>query len=183
MDDLSARQSEILDAARKTGRVIVDELARRFEVTAQTIRKDLNELCDRRFLSRIHGGAVIASGVRNLSYEARRFVAAEEKRAIGRAAAALIPNGCSLFINIGTTTEEVAEALIGHENMLVITNNLNVAMSLRRREGFEVIVAGRAGARIRRRGRRPRRGRPDPPVQTRCRGGRRLGDRPGRFAA
>ena len=142
MDDLSARQSDILDAARKSGRVIVDELARRFEVSAQTIRKDLNELCERRFLSRIHGGAVIASGVRNLSYEARRFVAADEKRAIGRAAAELIPNGSSLFINIGTTTEEVADALVGHENMLVITNNLNVAMNLRRREGFEVIVAG-----------------------------------------
>ena len=142
MDDLSPRQSEILDAARKSGRVIVDELARRFEVTAQTIRKDLNDLCDRKYLSRIHGGAVIASGVRNLAYEARRFVATEEKRSIGRAAAQLIPNGSSLFINIGTTTEEVAEALVGHENMLVITNNLNVAMNLRRREGFEVIVAG-----------------------------------------
>ena len=142
MDDFSARQSEILDVARKSGRVVVDDLARRFDVTAQTIRKDLNDLCDRRYLSRIHGGAVIASGVRNLSYEARRFVAADEKRAIGRAAAAQIPNGCSLFINIGTTTEEVAQALAGHDNMLVITNNLNVAMTLRRRDGFEVIVAG-----------------------------------------
>ncbi len=85
---------------------------------------------------------MIASGVSNLAYEARRFVATEEKRAIGRAAAELIANGSSLFINIGTTTEEVAEALVGHENMLVITNNLNVAMNLRRRESFEVIVAG-----------------------------------------
>jgi DeoR family glycerol-3-phosphate regulon repressor len=55
-------------------------------------------------MTRIHGGAIIASGVENLAYEARRFVAAEEKKAIGAAAAELIPNGCSLFINIGTTT-------------------------------------------------------------------------------
>jgi hypothetical protein len=50
---------------------------------AQTIRKDLNDLCDQRSLTRIHGGAIIASGVENLAYEARRFVAAEEKKAIG----------------------------------------------------------------------------------------------------
>ena len=142
MDALTARQTDIIEIARAAGRVNVEELARRFDVTAQTIRKDLNELCDRRLMSRIHGGAVISSGVRNLAYDARRFVAADEKRTIGRAAAELIPNGSSLFINIGTTTEEVAEALSGHENLLVITNNLNVAMNLCRREGFDVIVAG-----------------------------------------
>ncbi|TBW34878.1 DeoR/GlpR transcriptional regulator [Siculibacillus lacustris] len=142
MEGLTDRQVEILKSARDSGRVTVEELARQFEVTPQTIRKDLNDLCDRQLLSRIHGGAVVTSGVRNLSYDARRFVAAEEKRAIGRAAAALIPSGTSLFINIGTTTEEVADALCDHEQMLVITNNLNVAMQLSRRTGFEVIVAG-----------------------------------------
>src|SRR4029077_5272996 len=104
---LSHRQTEILNIARAFGRVTVEDLAKRFEVSAQTIRKDLNDLCDQRALTRIHGGAIIASGVENLAYEARRFVAAEEKKAIGAAAAARIPNGCSLFINIGTTTEEV----------------------------------------------------------------------------
>src|SRR5438045_1847080 len=85
---------------------------------------------------------IIASGVENLAYEARRFVAAEEKKAIGAAAAAKIPNGCSLFINIGTTTEEVASALTSHEDLLVITNNLNVAMLLYRHPRIEVIMAG-----------------------------------------
>ena len=132
MTGLTHRQSEILNIARAFGRVMVEDLARRFEVSAQTIRKDLNDLCDHRSLTRIHGGAIIASGVENLAYEARRFVAAEEKKAIGAAAAALIPNGCSLFINIGTTTEEVASALTSHEDLLVITNNLNVAMLLYR---------------------------------------------------
>src|SRR4051794_22863689 len=124
---------------------MVDELARRFEVSAQTIRKDLNDLVEHRSLTRIHGGAIIASGVENLAYEARRFVAADEKKAIGFAAAAQIPNGCSLFINIGTTTEEVAAALTSHEDLLVITNNLNVAMLLYRHPRIEVIVAGGAG--------------------------------------
>ena len=144
MAGLSHRQTEILNIARAFGRVMVEDLARRFEVSAQTIRKDLNDLCDQRSLTRIHGGAIIASGVENLAYEARRFVAAEEKKAIGAAAAARIPNGCSLFINIGTTTEEVASALTSHEDLLVITNNLNVAMLLYRHPRIEVIVAGGA---------------------------------------
>jgi DeoR family glycerol-3-phosphate regulon repressor len=141
---LSYRQTEILNLARASGRVLVEDLARRFEVSAQTIRKDLNDLCEQRALTRIHGGAMIASGVENLAYEARRFVAADEKKAIGAAAAALIPNGCSLFINIGTTTEEVASALTSHEDLLVITNNLNVAMLLYRYPRIEVVVAGGA---------------------------------------
>jgi DeoR family glycerol-3-phosphate regulon repressor len=141
---LSHRQSEILNLARASGRIMVEDLARRFEVSAQTIRKDLNDLCEQRALTRIHGGAMIASGVENLAYEARRFVAADEKKAIGAAAAALIPNGCSLFINIGTTTEEVASALSSHEDLLVITNNLNVAMLLYRYPRIKVVVAGGA---------------------------------------
>ena len=144
MAGLSHRQTEILNIARASGRVLVEDLARRFEVSAQTIRKDLNDLCEQRALTRIHGGAMIASGVENLAYEARRFVAAEEKKAIGAAAAGLIPNGCSLFINIGTTTEEVAAALTSHEDLLVITNNLNVAMLLYRYPRIEVVVAGGA---------------------------------------
>jgi DeoR family glycerol-3-phosphate regulon repressor len=140
--ELTSRQSDILNIARSSGRVTVEDLARRFEVSAQTIRKDLNDLCDRRSMTRVHGGAIIASGVENLAYEARRFVAADEKKAIGAAAAAQIPNGSSLFINIGTTTEEVAGALTGHEDLLVITNNLNVAMQLYRHPRIEVIVAG-----------------------------------------
>jgi DeoR family glycerol-3-phosphate regulon repressor len=140
--DIPRRQSEIVKLARSLGRVTVDDLARRFEVSAQTIRKDLNDLCERRQLTRVHGGAIVASGVENLAYAARRFVAAPEKRAIGAAAAALIPNGCSLFINIGTTTEEVARALSSHEGLLVITNNLNVAMQLYPHPRMEVIVAG-----------------------------------------
>ena len=99
-----ARSREHASQLIAAGRVSVDDLAVRFDVTPQTIRKDLNDLCDRRLLNRVHGGAAVASGIENLAYEARRFIAAEEKRAIGKAAAALIPNQSSLFINIGTTT-------------------------------------------------------------------------------
>jgi DeoR family glycerol-3-phosphate regulon repressor len=113
-------------------------------VTPQTIRKDLNELCDRRILTRTHGGALFASGIENLEYEERRTLMAAEKDAIGRAAAGLIPDRASLFINIGTTTEAVANALLDHHGLMVITNNINVANRLRVFPGFEVIIAGGA---------------------------------------
>ncbi len=142
MDELTVRQREILELAQVVGRVSVEELAVRFNVTPQTIRKDLGDLCDRKLLNRIHGGAIIASGVENVGYEARRFIAQEEKRLIGAAAAEIIKDSSSLFINIGTTTEEVARALMGRHGLLVITNNLNVATLLYRQPGIDVIVAG-----------------------------------------
>jgi len=139
---LSPRQQQILVLARQTGSVAVDELAGRFSVSPQTIRKDLNELCDGRILARTHGGAMLSSGVENMAYEARRNLAAAEKRRIGQLAASLIPDNCSLFINIGTTTEEVARALIHHQGLLVITNNIHVAGILMPCPRIDVIVVG-----------------------------------------
>ncbi|WP_337267326.1 DeoR/GlpR family DNA-binding transcription regulator [Oryzifoliimicrobium ureilyticus] len=136
------RQKEIVDLAKRHGRVLVDDLANLFSVTPQTIRKDLNELCDAEILSRIHGGATFPSGTENVKYEARRQIAASEKQAIGLAAAGLIPNQCSLFINIGTTTEAVGEALVDHSELMVITNNINVANRLRLRPSIEVVITG-----------------------------------------
>nr|WP_296842276.1 DeoR/GlpR family DNA-binding transcription regulator [Thiofilum sp.] len=123
------RQQQILALARETGRVSVDELVMAFEVTPQTIRKDLNELCEARLLARVHGGAVLVSGVANVEYEQRRNMYAEEKQRIGKLCAAQIPDNSSLFINLGTTTEAVAQALLQHRNLMVITNNLNVPIS------------------------------------------------------
>ncbi|WP_165223775.1 DeoR/GlpR family DNA-binding transcription regulator [Affinirhizobium pseudoryzae] len=139
---LSTRQTEIMAIAKEHGRVMVDELAVRFAVTPQTIRKDLNDLCDSRALTRIHGGALFPTGNENMQYEARRSMAAAEKQAIGRAAADLIPDNASLFINIGTTTEAVGEALADHQGLMVITNNINVANRLRVFPSIEVVIAG-----------------------------------------
>ena len=63
MDTISPRQHQILALSRQLGSVTVEDLAQRFDVTPQTIRKDLNELCDLRLLARTHGGAMLASGV------------------------------------------------------------------------------------------------------------------------
>ena len=136
------RQAQIVELARKKGGVTVEQLVEAFDVTPQTIRKDLNLLCDRGALKRTHGGAMHPSGVENVEYEARRQIATDEKQAIGRAAAALIPDNASLFINIGTTTEAVSQALAEHHGLMVITNNINVANRLRVAPTMEVVIAG-----------------------------------------
>lgn len=138
----STRQQQILDIAKAEGRVLVEELAERFRVTPQTIRKDLNDLCDLKHLVRVHGGASLPSGNENVQYEKRKLIAAAEKVAIGKEAARLVPDRSSLFINIGTTTEAFGEALTGHSELLVITNNINVANKLRLFPSIEVIIAG-----------------------------------------
>ena len=142
MEQLIPRQQEILDIAKREGRVDVDTLSSAFDVTPQTIRKDLNLLCDRELLERVHGGAIFPSGVANYAYDARRLHASAEKEAIGKMAARLIPDNASIILNIGTTTEQVAHALVRHDGLLVITNNINVAHILHTGSNAEVVVAG-----------------------------------------
>jgi len=141
---LNFRQTEILDLARSEGRVIVEELAQRFDVTLQTIRRDLTELADAGHLDRVHGGAMLRTGVTNLGYAQRRRMNEGAKAAIARACAAAIPDNCSLILNLGTTTEAVAHELLGHSNITVVTNNMNVANILTASPGCEIMVAGGA---------------------------------------
>lgn len=136
------RQQQILTITRDEGWVLVDDLAQRFEVTLQTIRRDLGDLDEAGLIERVHGGAVARAGVSNTSYEGRKRLGAEAKAAIGRACARLIPDNSSMILNLGTTTEAVAAALADHTNLTVITNNINVANILMPNPGCEVIVAG-----------------------------------------
>jgi len=139
---MQRRHADIMAIAKQAGRVGVEELAAHFAVTPQTIRRDLNDLSSAGVLTRVHGGAMIASGIQNVGYEARRLVAQTQKQLIGEAAAELIADHSSLFMNIGTTTEEVGRALVGRTGLLIITNNLHVANLLYKSPGIEVIVAG-----------------------------------------
>ncbi|MGO4909297.1 DeoR/GlpR family DNA-binding transcription regulator [Pseudorhodobacter sp. W20_MBD10_FR17] len=136
------RHPAILERARNEGRVVVDDLAERLGVSVQTIRRDLSDLADAGKLQRVHGGAVLPSGTTNIGYEDRRALNAAEKQAMARACAALIPDGASVFLNIGTSTEAVAHALLQHNRLLVVTNNMNVATILVANPEAEVIVTG-----------------------------------------
>lgn len=136
------RQPEILDIARRDGKVTVEGLASHFGVTLQTIRRDLTDLAETGRLERVHGGAILPSGVANIGYEERRALHHDAKTAIARACAAEVPDKISLFLNIGTSTEAVARELLGHRDLLVVTNNMNVANILAANPDCEVIVTG-----------------------------------------
>jgi len=138
----TARQSQIVDLVRQEGYVTVETLAERFQVTPQTIRRDISLLQDRALLRRFHGGVTAPGSVENFAYSTRQVLCLEEKRRIARLAARQVPDNASLFLNIGTTTEEVARALLGHRGLRVITNNINVANILYSNASCEVIVAG-----------------------------------------
>jgi DeoR family glycerol-3-phosphate regulon repressor len=136
------RQPEILEIARREGRVTVEGLASRFGVTPQTVRRDLTELAEAGKLERVHGGAILPSGVTNIGYAERRALAADAKTRIARACAAAIPDEACVFLGIGTTTEAVARALVNHRNLLVVTNNINVGATLLANPDCEVVVTG-----------------------------------------
>lgn len=120
----------------------VDTLAEQLRVTPQTIRRDLNFMCELRLLQRTHGGAVVHDGVSNYGYEARKRFMQDEKEAIGRLASSLIPDDSSLFVNIGTTTEAAARYLAKNRGLLVVTNNINVIETLRHNESIRIMMAG-----------------------------------------
>ncbi|MFE0758277.1 DeoR/GlpR family DNA-binding transcription regulator [Inquilinus sp. NPDC058860] len=138
----TARQSQIVELVRQEGYVTVETLADRFQVTPQTIRRDISLLQDRALLRRFHGGVTAPGSVENFAYSTRQVLCLEEKRRIARLVARQVPDNASLFLNIGTTTEEVARALLGHRGLRVITNNINVANILYSNASCEVIVAG-----------------------------------------
>lgn len=141
--NLNPRQLKLIDAVRARGSVTVEQLAEELSVTLQTVRRDVQRLADAGTLTRFHGGVrVPSSTTENIAHTQRQSLNAEGKARIARAVASQVPNNCSLVINIGTTTELIAEALMHHTGLRVITNNLNVAAILSRNESFEVIVAG-----------------------------------------
>lgn len=136
------RKPEIIEIARREGKVTVERLVEYFGVTPQTIRRDLAELADTGELERVHGGAILPSTTMNIGYIERQELNQAAKVDIARACAQHIPNDCSVFLNIGTTTEAVAAELNHHTGLLVVTNNLNIANKLSHTTDIDVVTTG-----------------------------------------
>lgn len=142
MSVLNPRQQHITNLARERGFVMIDELSAELEVTTQTIRRDINLLCEQGMLSRFHGGGAYRSSVENMAYEARLGTLSAEKEAIAKAVAERIPDHSSIFIDIGTTCEAVARSLLEKRGLRVITNNLHVISALSGKSDFELVISG-----------------------------------------
>lgn len=137
------RQSDMIELVREQGPQTIETLAERFAVTLQTVRRDVTRLAEAGLLARFHGGVRLPnSTTENIAYRQRQVIATEGKQRIAQAIAQRIPEGCSVFMNIGTTIEAVAHQLLQHRDLRVITNNLHVAALLSTNPQCEVILAG-----------------------------------------
>ncbi|GEM74007.1 DeoR/GlpR family transcriptional regulator [Vibrio sagamiensis] len=137
------RHQQIIELVIKQGYVSTDELVDKFNVSPQTIRRDLNELADENKIRRYHGGATVPLSSENTSYSMRKELNFNEKDVIAEALVKHIPDGATLFIDIGTTPEAVARALNKkHKQLRVVTNNINVASILLSNPEIKVILAG-----------------------------------------
>ncbi|SET42076.1 DeoR/GlpR family transcriptional regulator [Thorsellia anophelis] len=136
------RHNAIIELVQLKNYVSTDELVAHFSVSPQTIRRDLNELAEQNKILRHHGGAALPSSSVNAAYADRKTMWSSEKARIAQNVAKLIPNGASLFIDIGTTPEAVAFALLNHNGLKIVTNNINVATLFSGKEDSQLIIAG-----------------------------------------
>ncbi len=143
-----SRLRVILEKLRQAGEVTVDSLSAEFSVTAVTIRRDLDQLAREGLLKRTHGGAVSIEPLfyepfkNDNSFQAQLEKMADEKRRIGRAAAALVGRGETIALTPGTTTMEVVRGLPLNHKLTIVTNTVNIAMELSRRKDLNVFVTG-----------------------------------------
>jgi len=118
------------------------ELSELLGVSEATIRRDLEWLEEQGILERTHGGAILSQRLKQEpEYAARELAHPEEKSIIGAAAAALIEEGDTIFVNSGTTTTEVIRHIPSGAKVTVVTNNLSAAMQVHE-VGFELILLG-----------------------------------------
>jgi len=136
------RRDAIFEIVRRRGFVVVEALAEHFNVSSQTIRRDIQHLCDANLLVRHHGGAGLPSSIVKTDYAAKRVACLAEKEAIAEAVATYLPDNVSLFLSIGTTAEMAARALLKRHRLKIITNNLHAAEILHAEAEFDVSVAG-----------------------------------------
>ncbi len=139
---INNRQDQIIDLVRERGFATIEMLAEKFGVSQQTVRRDIIFLSEKNLLQRHFGGAGLPAGIDGLAYPNRKVRNAQEKASIGREIAKKIPNGSSLFIDIGTTMEAVAEALVNHEGLRILTNHIGVVSILCEKTDFEIILPG-----------------------------------------
>ncbi|WP_373777511.1 DeoR/GlpR family transcriptional regulator [Glaesserella sp.] len=138
----SIRHNKIIELVNQLGYISTEELVTQLGVSSQTIRRDLNELAENNLIRRHHGGAGSPSTTENSDYTERKQFFSKEKNSIAQQVAKLVPDGSSLFLDIGTTSEAVAQALLTHKNLSIVTNNINAAYILMQKDDFKITLAG-----------------------------------------
>ncbi len=138
----SKRRDRIQRVVEEQGAVSVGALAEMLDVSMQTIRRDLDVLCDGDVLRRTHGRIELSPDRLNSPLEERKGTNRAGKRSIAELVATLIPDGSTLFLSIGSTPLAVAKALAHRQELTVITNNLGAAMALSDEVSNRILLPG-----------------------------------------
>jgi DeoR/GlpR family transcriptional regulator of sugar metabolism len=128
----AVRRTEILRLIKRSGQVAVTEMSTHFEVSLDTIRRDLDAMSEQGLINRIHGGAVLAGDLASSDTPFKQRVESQSdaKAKIGRAAAELIANGETLIVNGGSTTLAFARSLTERKNLTIVTNSLSLPAAI-----------------------------------------------------
>ncbi len=139
------RRDEIIQILYDQGKVRVDDLSKRFNVTSVTIRNDLDFLENKGILHRTHGGALMRKNVyEDHTLEEKKKIRSAEKQRIGKRAVELINDGDSILLDSGTTTLEIARQMQEKQNLTVMTNAIPIAVELKNKENINVMLTGGA---------------------------------------
>ncbi|WP_067725800.1 DeoR/GlpR family DNA-binding transcription regulator [Oceanobacillus damuensis] len=143
------RHMLILDQLNKHGKVLVTTLAKQQQVTPETIRRDLAELEMNELLTRVHGGAVpYIPSQKEMVYEKKMSLHLDEKKKLAKKAAAMIQNGDTIAVDVGTTTVHIADMIENLQSVTVVTNSLsaasrfNLAIEEQRMTGLVIMLPG-----------------------------------------
>jgi len=136
------RRERIEEIVLERGAISVGALAEVLDVSTQTIRRDIDELCEGDTLRRRHGRVEMDPQQLNTPFDQRAGTNLAAKRDIGEAAAELVPDGATVFISIGSTPLAVARAMRRRKSLTVITNNLSAAMALSEEVSNRIIIPG-----------------------------------------
>lgn len=139
----AARSFEIIDALRLAGgNSRIQSLAEALGVTEETIRRNVKRMSQQGLVHKVHGGVQLVDTKTELSFSDRMTEATDAKRRIAATVASIVPNGASLFLDIGSTTAFIAQALQSHSELFIVTNSVAVAHALAARNGNRVFMPG-----------------------------------------
>ena len=140
--ELNNRQQQILARLKQHGEIQIDNLAREFSITTQTVRRDVNQLCEQGLARRVHGGISLPATLANATYGVRSALEHPVKNAIAKAAANNIPDGSTIMLGIGTTISQLARHLRAKSSLRVVTNNIQAAKNLEGCSSIQVYLSG-----------------------------------------
>lgn len=139
------RQNRIIALTERQGFVTIERLAEEFGVSAQTVRRDIIALAEAGRLQRFHGGAgpIGDTETVRLDHSHKERVSVEDKLAVARQAAALIPDGASLYLDVGTTVEYTAAQLNARNGLKIFTNSMRTALTFDPKRHDITVLGGR----------------------------------------